>query len=191
MTRVWQVNVHQSPRPCWTDARGRHWRAQYYGDLFLQYGVALIGPGGQGPWEEGWVAPCYDPNTERIVQTFVTGPETGDIILLRPGTVSSINAVGLIVEGGHQGYCWRAEFNNVYGWELGHTRRVRWKACQHDFGRQVFFPVRSSSVQDAEVVAIANQLVQAPPQDWRNGFLSPLPPGFLPPDALPPIPCDP
>ena len=185
---LWQVNAYQYPRPCWADVEGRHWRAQYYGDLFLQYGVALIGPGGEGPWSEGWVAPPYDPNTERIVETFVIGPETGDIILLRPGTVSSIDAVGLIVEGGPQGYCWRGEFNDVYGWELGHTRRVRWKACQHDFGRRVFFPVRFWPVQDAEVVAIANQLVQAPPQDWQNGPLPPLPPGPL---HLPSIPCDP
>ena len=99
--------------------------------------------------------PWYDPNTERIVRRFATGPETDDIILLRPGTSSSIHAVGIIVEGGCQGYDLLDAFNNIYGWELGHTRRVVWKPCQHDFGQRVFFPVRFSAIQNAQVVQFA------------------------------------
>ena len=158
--------------------------------FILQYGVALIGSGGGGAWP-GFVEPWYDPNTYSIIQQFATGPNTDDIILLRPGTVSSIHAVGLVVEGGLQGYQFLNQFNDVYGWDLSHARRVRWKACQHDFGHQVFFPIRFSRVGNgnAEVVEYAQQCIQTPPIDWQNSPLPPLPPGPL--ANMHPQPCDP
>ena len=158
-------------------------QGHYYGNLFLQYGVALIGPGGGGAWPN-FVAPWYDPNKGPIVRKFATGPETGDIILLRPGTVSSIHAVGIVASD----YQFLGQFDNVYGWELQHARRVRWKPCQHDFGQQVFFPVSFSAVWEPQVIAYAQQCIQQPPIGWQNGPLPPLPPGPL---HLPPVPCDP
>ena len=191
---LWQVNAKQ-PHP-WQcapgcgmcvgtphEGTGRLMQDHCYGDLFLQYGVALIGPGGGGAWPN-FVAPWYDPESERIVQQFAEGPEAGDIILLRPGTVSSIHAVGIVACD----YQFLGQFDNVYGWDLQHGRRVHWRPCQYDFGQKVFFPVRFSAVQNPLVVGYAQQCIQQPPIDWQNGPLPPLPPGPL---HLPPVPYDP
>ena len=121
---VWQVNAHQSPRPCWPAVGNQQWRAQYYGDLFLQYGVALIGPGRGGAFPN-FVAPCYaGPGAAAIVERFAAGPAIGDIILLRPGTLRHIHAVGIVASD----YQFLDQFDNVYGWDLQHARRVHLEA---------------------------------------------------------------
>ena len=180
MPRVWQVNANQPhPWPCDSNcgmckgtryaATGRQWQGHYYGNLFLQYGVALISPINCPP---------------ATLQQFRVQVAIDDIILLRPGTVSSICAAGLIASA----HMAPNQFDDVYGWQLDQARRVRWKLCQHDFGRQVFFPVRFSSVRNAGVVECAQQCIQMPPYDWRTDPLPPLPPGPL---NLPPIPYNP
>ena len=80
MPQVWQVNAKQ-PHSWWqcmpncgtqcgdpncnncaTPDAGRQWQSHYYGDLFLQYGAALIGPGGGGRW------PCFTPHGMTQIQ---------------------------------------------------------------------------------------------------------------------------
>ena len=181
---VWQVNAHQSPRPCWPAVGNQQWRAQYYGDLFLQYGVALIGPGRGGAWPN-FVAPCYaGPGAAAIVERFAAGPAIGDIILLRPGTLRHIHAVGIVASD----YQFLDQFDNVYGWDLQHARRVHWKPCQHNFEQKVFFPVSFLAVANPLVVQYAQQCIQQPPIDWQNNPLPALPVGPL---NLGPIPCNP
>ena len=46
--------------------------------------------------------------------------KNGDIVVLRIGT-TKIYGVGVVGK-----YKWRDEFNDVDGWDLGHTRRVNW-----------------------------------------------------------------
>ena len=194
MPRVWHVNANQ-PHP-WRCApgcgmcigtphakTGRLLQGHYYGDLFLQYGVALIGPGIGGAWPN-FVVPWFArPGAARIVELFATGPAIGDIILLRPGTLRHIHAVGIVASG----YQFLDQFDNVYGWDLQHARRVRWKPCRHDFGQRVFFPVSFSAVANPLVVQYAQQCIQQPPIDGQNGPLPTLPPGPL---NLPPVPAD-
>ena len=191
---LWQVNAKQ-PYP-WRCApgcgmcigtphenAGRLMQGHYYGDLFLRYGVALIGPGLGGAWPN-FVVPWFaSPGAQRIVGQFATGPATGDIILLRAGTLRHIHAVGTVAGA----YEFLDQFDNVFGWDLQHARRVRWKPCEHDFGQNVFFPVSFSAVRKPEAVAYAQQCIQQPPIDWQNYPLPPLPPGPL---DLPPVPFE-
>ena len=155
---VWHVNASQPG-------------GQNFVNLFLQYGVALIGPGDPGAWPD-FVAPENAPGSQTIVEQFAIGPDIGDTILLRAGTLSIIHAVGLVASG----YKYLNQFGNVHGWDLQHARRVRWNAHQHSFGHRVFFPVRFSAVQNPDVIAYANGFIQNPPIDWQNDPLPALPP---------------
>ena len=186
MPRVWHVNANQ-PHP-WRCApecgmcigtphanTGRLLQGHYYGDLFLQYGVALIGPGIGGAFPDFVIPDFAGPGAAIIVEKFATGPDIGDIILLRPGTLRHIHAVGIVASD----YQFLDQFGNVYGWDLQHARRVRWKPCQHNFEQRVFFPVSFSAVAKTLVVQYAQQCIQRRPMDWQNGPLPPLPPGPL------------
>ena len=63
--KIWQVSAGASDRS--------------YADQFLEYGVALIGPGDAGPWHSG-----YDEHG--FVERFASELQKGDVLLLRTGT---------------------------------------------------------------------------------------------------------
>ena len=142
-----------------------------WADQFLNYGVALIGPGDAGPW-------CSDRSDEEFeggfARRFATELRIGDVLLLRMG-VSTIRAVGLVASE----YKYLPQFDDVNGWDLQHGRRVRWCSLPepHDFGGRVFGaqPRRLSRVWIAEIVDYANSFVRSPPTDWQTGPLPSLP----------------
>lgn len=79
MTRaVWQISGGQASRP--------------YADVFLKYGVGLIGPGDAGPWK-----PERDDDEFEggFVRRFASEVQIGDVFLLRTG-ISKICAVGMV-----------------------------------------------------------------------------------------------
>jgi hypothetical protein len=86
--------------------------------------VILFGPGYKGPYpecegpllEEGWTKQKMN-----ILKRFATEMEDGDLVVLRMGT-NTVYGVGEIVGG----YSWNDCFRDVDGWDLQHTRRVRW-----------------------------------------------------------------
>lgn len=85
-------------------------------DYFLDYGVALIGPG-RGKWDGA--GPDGYGSEARFVRAFAEAP-SGDILLLMLGY--QIVAVGLIA--GRYKY-WPGS-GYLQGWDLHHQRRVRW-----------------------------------------------------------------
>ena len=86
-----------------------------YLDVFLNYGVALIGPGDPGPWQ----AQRSDDEFEgSFVRRFATELECGDVLLLRMG-LSTIWAIGLVASR----YEYLSQFDDVNGWDLQHARR--------------------------------------------------------------------
>lgn len=154
---VWQVSAGPASRS--------------YAETFLKHGVALVGPGDSGRWS----ADRDDDQFEGgFVRRFATEMSIGDILLLRTGQ-SRIAAVGLVA-----GDYWYANaFDDVNGWDLQHSRRVRWSRLPSDhtflgtpFGAN---SPRCSRVFSPEVVDYAVRYVNSPPTHWQSAMLPPLP----------------
>ena len=154
---VWQVSAGPSDRS--------------YADQFLNYGVALIGPGDAGPWRSGRPDEEFEGG---FVRRFAAELRTGDVLLLRKG-LSTIGAVGLVASE----YQYLPQFDDVNGWDLQHGRRARWYPLPepYDFGEPVFgaSPPRLSRIQAANIVGYANRFVRSPPTDWQTSTLPSLP----------------
>ncbi len=152
--KIWQVSAGASNRS--------------YADQFLEYGVALIGPGDTGPWPSG-----YDELG--FVDRFASELQKGDVLLLRTGT-SVIQAIGIVASE----YQYLSQFDDVNGWDLQHGRRVRWGSLPEPyvFEERVFGanPARFSMIQSEKLIDYANRFVQSPPTDWQTCILPDLPP---------------
>jgi hypothetical protein len=167
VTAVWQISAGPSSRS--------------YADVFLRHGVALIGPGDAGPW----TAERRDEDFEgRFVRHFASTIASGDVIVLRTGR-SRILAVGTVSGP----YLHVEAFDDVNGWDLQHTRRVRWGRLPagHDFGSPVFGanPPRCSRVGNSEVLDFARRFLESPPTRWQSEDLPELPTEHPPLEDLP------
>lgn len=142
-----------------------------YADQFVDYGVALIGPGDTGPWNP---ARSDEEFGGGYVRRFATELHRDDVLLLRTGQ-STIRAVGLVASD----YQYFPQFDDVNGWDLQHGRRVRWCPLPepYDFGERVFGfnPPRLSRVLTEAVVGYARRFVESPPTDWQTRTLPSLP----------------
>lgn len=143
-----------------------------YADIFLKYGVGLIGAGDAGSWtpersdEEFW--------DKGIVRRFASKVKEGDVFLLRSG-MFSIVAVGMVASE----YLYLNQFDDVNGWDLQHARRVRWTKLpeDYDFGRPVFGtrPSRFSRSAKKDVIDFADRFKNSPPTAWQTAPLPDLP----------------
>jgi len=145
--------------------------ARSYADVFLKYGVALIGPGDAGPWKQDRDDSDFNGG---FVRRFAEDVMPGDIVLLRTG-IATIAAVGLV--GGE--YLYLNAFDDVNGWDLQHARRVRWcrLPAEHTFDSAAFGgnPPRCSHVWNEEVVDFAVRFLNSPPTNWQTAALPELP----------------
>jgi hypothetical protein len=163
------MSGNQASRSVWQIAAGNAMRS--YTEIFINYSVALLGPGWAGPW----TSESKDNEFEgSYVRRFVSEAKVGDVFVLRNGT-RTIVAVGLVATA----YSFEHAFDDVNGWELQHTRRVRWCCLplEHRFGRAVFGanPARFSRVRDQEVQDFAERFVNSPPTAWHTAPLPDLP----------------
>lgn len=103
-----------------------------YVDVFLKYGVGLIGPGAAGEWKSERDDEEFEGG---FVRRFANEVKIGDVFLLRT-SISKIAAIGLVASD----YQYLNQFDDVNGWDLQHTRRVRWCRLpeEYDFGKAVF-----------------------------------------------------
>lgn len=113
MARVWQIAAGDERRS--------------YVDLFTRHDLMFLGPGRYDAYEEARYAATVTEGREthekvRMVRSFVEEPQPGDFVLLRKGR--RLEAVGKVPENG--GYEWNSALDDVYGWDLQHTRRVIW-----------------------------------------------------------------
>jgi hypothetical protein len=142
-----------------------------YADVFLEHGVALIGPGDAGAWTPERGDEAFDGS---FVRRFASEIARSDVVLLRTG-LAKVSAVGLVTGG----YEYVNAFDDVNGWDLQHTRRVRWGhlPAEHDFASAVFGanPPRCSRVWNEEVVDFATRFVHSPPTHWQSAPLPALP----------------
>lgn len=112
MHRVWQIACGEVGRK--------------YADLFLQYDVMFCGPGKLGPFHEETYAAALIAGRLTIgeltrLKKFATEVRTGDIVLLRSGY--TVEAIGLVADE----YQPVQAFDDVFGWNLIHARRVAWQ----------------------------------------------------------------
>ena len=160
-------NQHQ--RTIWQISGGP--AARSYSNIFLKYGVGLIGPGDAGEWRSERDDNEFDGG---FVRRFASGVRIGDVILLRTG-ISKIAAVGLVASG----YLFLNQFDDVNGWDLQHARRIRWCPLpeEYDFGKLVFGanPTRFARTWDEEVIDYAERFLNSPPTQWQISNLPELP----------------
>lgn len=114
MAEIWQIG---------TGDYGRH-----YFDLFRKYDLMFMGPGDPGAYPDDRYSELVraDKVTKskvKQIQAFVNSPKPGDIVLAREGL--RVVGIGVIPD---EGYEWRREFDDIYGWDLQHTRRVVWQS---------------------------------------------------------------
>ncbi len=142
-----------------------------YAEMFVRYGVGLVGPGDPGPWDAERSDEDYDGS---FVRRFASEMQVGDVVLLRTG-LSRIRAVGLVAGE----YEYLIQFDDVNGWDLQHARRIRWceLPVEYDFGSSVFGanPPRLSRVGCEAVVNYAQRFVASPPTYWQEKPLPMLP----------------
>ena len=142
-----------------------------YSDIFIKYGVALIGPGDAGRWRPDREDYEFEGG---FVRRFASEVQLGDIFLLRTG-ISKVRAVGIVASE----YLYLPQFDDVNGWDLQHVRRVRW--CElpntYDFGLSVFGanPPRLSKLASPEIVDYASRFIDSPPTNWQSASLPILP----------------
>jgi hypothetical protein len=145
--------------------------ARSYVDVFLKYGVALIGPGDPGPWSPERSDQAFQGG---FVRRFATEIAPGDVVVLRTG-LKRIAAMGIVAGG----YEYIKAFDDVNGWDLQHARRVRWVRLpdEHEFPSAVFGapPPRCSRVWNEDVVDFAERFLNSPPFQWQEAQLPPLP----------------
>ncbi|GIV02395.1 MAG: hypothetical protein KatS3mg082_3027 [Nitrospiraceae bacterium] len=174
-------------RVVWQLAGGQASRS--YADVFLKYGVALIGPGDWGPWSKekyDGKSRWYDDDfaIDGFVRRFAEEVQVGDVFLLRTG-ISTICAVGIVASN----YLYLTQFDDVSGRDLQHARRVRWQPLPepYDFGKPVFGanPSRLSRVQSQEVLDYVNRFLNSPPTHWQTGALPDLPAEEAPLEDVP------
>jgi len=154
---VWQLSGGQPTRP--------------FVDLFTKYRVGLIGPGDAGAWHPGRSDDEFEGS---FVRRFAEELQVGDVILMRIG-ISTIVAVGIVASE----YIYLNQFDDVNGWDLQHTRRVRWSLLPQPymFERNVFGanPPRISKIWENDAVDYALRFINSPPIDWQIAPLPELP----------------
>lgn len=154
---IWQIGSGERTRP--------------YADIFLRYGVGLIGPGDPGSWTPERVDEDYEGGFVRWIASEV---ETGDVFLLRTGA-SMIAAIGIVAGK----YEYLKEFDDVNGWDLQHARRVRWCILpkEYNFGEYTFAaqPSRFSRCWNNEVIQYVEKFLASPPTQWQTAPLPDLP----------------
>lgn len=110
---IWQVSAGDSRRD--------------FSDLFLKYDLMLAGPGRFGAYnKDGYdkviKQGLYTSTKIGYLRSFVEKAEPGDVVLLRDG--SQFKSIGFIAD---EPYFHSEIFDDVYGWDLQHARRVVWQ----------------------------------------------------------------
>jgi len=109
----------------WQIAAGEQGR--YYDDIFIKHNIMFMGPGNFKEYNENYYFLQVSNNLitdhkKNQIRRFVNDLKEGDIVLLRKGY--AVTSIGLVAS---EGYHWDNRFDDVYGWDLQHTRRVVWQ----------------------------------------------------------------
>lgn len=110
----------------WQIACGESGR--YYDDIFIKYDVMFMGPGRYGCFSEEEYrkqqkAGNLSTSSLSQLNNFTNFVRPGDKILLRKGY--NVIAIGMV--DNDLGYSFDEAFDDIYGWDLQHTRHVIWQ----------------------------------------------------------------
>jgi hypothetical protein len=116
--------VHTTPQ-IWQMAAGEAGR--YYSDLFLEHDIMFLGPGKfksfhSPTYDEAVNAGLATSGSVAYIKSFYENVRPGDIVLMRKGY--RVEALGVVADAEYE---WSEDFDDVYGWDLQHTRRVVWQ----------------------------------------------------------------
>jgi hypothetical protein len=106
--RIWQIAAGEPHR--------------YFDEVFLKYGVMIIGPSHNGNAKLSSYAKGKGPNVMNQVNAFANKPTPGDRIIIRKGNA----AVGIGQIPQEASYSFEDSFGCILGWDLCHTWRVSW-----------------------------------------------------------------
>jgi hypothetical protein len=99
-----------------------------YSDVFLKFGVILVGPGSEGNYFANKDAYNNSESSayRQFIEPFAEAVRVGDLVVLkRPrGDQWEIVAIGEVTSE----YLHQEVFGDVEGWDLQHCRQVRWKS---------------------------------------------------------------
>ena len=98
-----------------------------YADVFLRFGVILVGPGSPGDYFSNKIV-YNNPDSwanRQFIKALAEDLEKGDLVVLkRPsGLKWEIVAVGEVISD----YLFENVFGDVDGWDLQHCRKISWK----------------------------------------------------------------
>lgn len=109
----------------WQMAAGAAGR--FYSDIFLKHDVMFLGPGYPGPYDAETYRRVVDDGEAGSgivgnIASFHDNVQPGEIVLMREG--HCVKAIGVVADTNYE---WNETFDDVYGWDLQHTRRVIWQ----------------------------------------------------------------
>ena len=147
-----------------------------YRQIFFDHDVMILGPGSHGDARSNDYASGPPNSAWRQVHNFCHEPRPGDRVLMR--LAKEIIGVGEIPREDEHQYSHEDAFSCVYGWDLHHTRRVRW-AGGADLG--AFSGVYDHAKQKPSFTAVHESAIvtaaDAIPEEYFNRPLRALPEG--------------
>lgn len=116
MSQVWQIAAGDGERD--------------YKNLFLEHGLACVGPGDPGPYPDDPKRYAKGKDAHRpFMRPFCVDLAEDDLLLLKrgaPGGQWAIEAVGRVAGP----YTYEPRLEDVEGWDLQHTVPVRWRVLE-------------------------------------------------------------
>jgi hypothetical protein len=134
-----------------------------YSEVFLNFGIASLGPGNPGPLSEKTIV-IYKEKKEYDKIKWIQQVEEGDRIILRSGQ-RIIQAVGEVVLYNNSVYNYSNCFNDVDGWDLQHFVKVKWKQISKEYEHNKMTRTTMEGLHNKEVI-------QDVEMEWdRYGFI--------------------
>ena len=123
--KIWQIGSGDSSRD--------------YSQIFLDFGVALVGPGNPGDERKSETKLFYQENPDKNWGAVISRIKKGDWVILRGGQ-KIVKAVGEAISD----YEFNEIFGDVDGWDLQHLIEVKWYMPEKEIVFEKSILVRST-----------------------------------------------
>jgi len=140
---AWDGYIMEIEEKCiWQVAAGE--KSRHYEDIFCDWGIAAIGPGWCGKWDEvkyneSEIIKEVEKDgmrSRRVLRDFASRVKAGDYIVLKIG--KDPIAVGEVQKfSKDKVYFWKESFRMIDGWDLGHCIKVKWKKLTEEEKSQI------------------------------------------------------
>jgi hypothetical protein len=124
-----------------------------YSQVFFEFGVALAGPGDNGPLDLVDTAKNGKYSASDLAKIWpLTQMKRGDRIILKAGQTEML-AVGDVLEVDGKIYQYSNRFSDIDGWDLQHHVRVAWRTLPHTFAKRLLTRSTLEKCVQKEVIA--------------------------------------